>query len=316
MLGRRRRRFARGEPVPLLLCIDVEPDDREIAAGAAATWDGLAGLIAREPPTRARLEAATRGPVSLNWFLRADPQIAATCGDHRHLLRHWAPLWASLAARGDELGIHAHAWREDADGRPVVDHGDPAWVEHCVAISLDAYREELGAIPPSYRGGDRFTSEAVVEQIDAAGVAVDCTVEPGMPATDRLDPGERATGTIPDYTGAPLAPYRPAAGDFLRSVGDGSARRLTVVPLTPGASGTLAAWIEPDEFAEGLRARLARGAPTHLAFAIRSDLAQWDNAWERMLANLEAAIRALGSGGGRFVRASSLAVPPEPVASG
>lgn len=150
----------------------------------------------------------------------------------------------------------------------------------------------------------------MIDRLRAAGVAIDATVEPLQPAVVSLAEGERATGALPDYTAAPEDAYRPAAGSLLEPDADPSAEGPTLVPLTAGAPGTLVPWLEPDEFAAGLEARCARGKPAHLAFAIRTDLGRWDNAWERTLVNLEHAVERVG--GGRFVTASELAASASP----
>jgi len=296
----RRRPFGRRSAarIPILLCVDVEPDAREV--GDDETWAGVEMTLARAHDARERLQRATGEPARFNWFVRADPQVADVAGDPAWVFRTYADQLAALAGAGDELGLHVHAWRRLGD-RWISDHGDPGWVRECVALGLRTYADALGAPPPSYRGGDHFLSGEVLGQLRAAGVAADLTVEPREPAVIALGAGERATGTLPDFTEAPEDPYRPARGAIIEPGDEDPA----MIPLSAGSAGTLVLWLEPDEFAAGLEARLERTPPLHLAFAIRSDLGRWDNAWERMLANLEHASRRVG--GGRFVTASELA---------
>jgi hypothetical protein len=60
------------------------------------------------------------------------------------------------------------------------------------------------------------------------GVRFDLTVEPGAPANP-LAPGERSTGSMPDFAHAPREPYRPSTSDYL--VPDhGAASDLLLIP--------------------------------------------------------------------------------------
>ena len=299
------RRSRRGR-LPVALCIDAEQDDREVDRADPA-WRGLESLFERLPATRRRLEHLTRAPASLSWFVRADPQVELGNGSAGWALTNYAPAWESLLADGDDVGIHCHAWRWDEPGGEwIADHGDPGWVEHCVDLGLTAYGERFGTPPPCYRGGDRFLSDAIVARLEAEGVGVDATLEPGMPATDGLVDSERGTGSIPDYTTVPRTVYRPSATDFRRPDPDREPG-LRMLPLTPGGGETLYPWTDPEAFRDRLRDRLADRDLTHLAFAIRTDLALYDNAWEVLLENMEAVARLAGRRRIEFVTATEAA---------
>jgi len=307
----RRRLFGRPAraSTPIALCIDVEPDDREVGE---ESWAGVEATFARADETRERLRRATGALARLSWFIRADPQIAEVAGDPAWLHHAFSGPIASAARAGDEIGLHVHAWRRLDDGW-IADHGDDEWVARCVELGLRVHEESRGAAPACYRGGDRFLSAPVVDQLRDAGVAVDVTVEPLQPAVVSLAEGERATGSLPDYSRAPEDAFRPAPGALLEPATHPRADGPALVPLTAGAPGTLVPWLEPDEFEAGLEARCERARPSHLAFAIRSDLGRWDNAWERMLVNLEHAAARVG--GGRFVTAPELAASIVPAAA-
>jgi hypothetical protein len=300
-LGRNRR--AR---IPVALCIDAEADEREVDLERPG-WTGLEQLFDRLPATRRRLERASGAPPRLSWFVRADPQVEVANGSAGWAFSAYRPTWESLIAAGDDVGIHCHAWRrDDRDGGWIADHGDPGWVRRCAELGLGAYREHFGAPPPCYRGGDRFLNDDVVALLERERVGVDATVEPGMPATEKLADDERATGSIPDYTAAPEAVYRPSADDFRRADA-GSGDGLMMLPMTAAGGGTLHPWTDPGEFRERLAARLADGAPGHLAFAIRTDLALYDNAWEVLLENMATVCRLLGRRRAAFATATETA---------
>lgn len=292
--------------MPVLLCVDAEPDSREVELGEPS-WRGFERLLERLPELRARLGALVRGGVRLSWFVRADPQLEVAHGSAAWALERYRDALEGLRCAGDEIALHVHAWRRDEDGW-LVDHGDTAWITRCVRDGLEAYGRVFGSPPASYRGGDRFICEAALSVLETAGVSADVTVEPRMPAIPGLVDEERSTGSVPDFTGAPAHLYRPSRGDFLRP--GPPARALTMIPLTPGGPETLYPWMHPPQFAERLFARVREPDLTHLAFALRSDLALDDRGWETMLANLETVPHVLASAVDRrmrFVRADELA---------
>jgi len=296
----RRRRL------PVVLCVDVEPDTREIELGEQA-WLGFERLLERLPELRRRLGVLVRGGVRISWFVRADPQVEIVHGSAGWAFERFATELETLRRAGDEIALHVHAWRRDKDGW-LVDHGDAQWVTRCVLTGLEAYRSAFGSAPASYRGGDRFITGEVVAMLESAGVSADVTLEPRMPPAAGLTSYERTTGALPDYTRAPTRVYRASREDFLRP--SEPARHLTMIPLTPGGPETLYPWMHPPQFAERLFDRVREPDLTHLAFALRSDLALNDREWEQMLANLEIVPHVLASAADRrmcFVRAEELA---------
>jgi hypothetical protein len=280
-LARARRRLRR--PLPLLLCIDVEPDDRQVDPDDPA-WAGLERCLERVGELRERIAHLAEGPTRLNWEVRADPQIEAVHGHAGWAFDHYAEAWERLRADGDEIGIHAHCWRAEPDGGWFVDHADGEWTERCVASAIAAYRDAFGAPPPSSRGGDRFLSDAIIALLEGRGVAADLTVEPRMPAAPSVGDDARTTGSLPDYREAPEVAYHPSAENFLVP-GHGEVRLLEL-PLTSGGPEVLYPWMDAQQFSQRLHERLAEPV-THLAFAIRSDLALDDAAWELAVSNLE-----------------------------
>jgi hypothetical protein len=205
---------------PCVLTIDVEPTYREVDPAQDAEWLGLAETVDAFAELRRRLgERADRAgrPVSLTWFLRADPQIAHAHGSAAWGMSRYRPVFEALRPGGDTLGLHVHAfrWLED-QRRWLVDHADAAWVEHSIALGWEAFRDTWGVAPTCFRFGDRFLSNRVVRQLAALGVAIDLTVESGAAAIEQVKLGEGSTGSIPDYRSAPRRPYRPSRRDFRR----------------------------------------------------------------------------------------------------
>lgn len=281
----------------MVLCVDVEPDARDVGL-ADPSWGGFERLLERMAVLREHL-AGLGAPPRLTWFVRADEQVQDAHGDAGWAFERFAAELAGLRAHGDEIALHVHAWRRQGE-QWIADHGDSRWVARCVARGLDAYRRAFGQPPRSYRGGDRFLSEQVLELLEQAGVAAEATVEPRMPGAAGIVDGERATGSLPDYRRAPAHLYRPRRGDFLDS--SPPSRALTMIPLTPGGPETLYPWMHPPQFAERLYARALEPDLTHLAFALRSDLALDDEGWARTVENVNVLPHVIASALDRRVR--------------
>lgn len=258
--------------IPVVVCIDVEPDARKVGSDAP-DWLGVDATAAIVDRWRERLGGATGHDARFSWFWRADPQIAETYGDPAWGLRRYREIFEDTESRGDAHGVHAHTWRRLAstDGW-IQDSADAAWVERCIDMSLATFREEAGYRCVITRLGDRALDSVVYRRLAHHGVRVDLSVEPGEPPSE-----VETTAPSPDYAEAPTRPYRPRRDDVARArrvargpvllplsatVGDspagGDVRLRTVYPWLPNAP-TLAADL------------LDRRAP-YLAFAVRSDI--------------------------------------------
>jgi hypothetical protein len=100
--------------IAVLVCIDVEPDEREIHAMVPKDWDGFEKTVEFFNALRPRLIRATNSPVRFCWFLRMDPQIGQTYGDPLWAARRYRAVIDQLKASGDAFGVHTHAWRWDS----------------------------------------------------------------------------------------------------------------------------------------------------------------------------------------------------------
>ena len=235
---------------------------------AAAGFEKLFPLV---PAMRDRLESASGQSTAFTWCLRIDPQIAEIYGSSTWLADHYERELTELRGAGDEFGLHPHSWRWQ--GRWVSDAGDPDWVSHCIDVGLDGYRKAFGQPCRVHKHWDNFMSTAVARQLDEAGVAVDLSIVPGMPAARSLSPVEETTGWLPDTRTVPSHVYRPACDDF--RLPDRTRREgLVMMPETAGVSlafhpvegrvmptgcyEPLVLWLEPERFREMLHVRLAR----------------------------------------------------------
>lgn len=216
------------EPVPFVLCFDVEPDEIEVSPGARP-WLGFERMVERSKEWREAFAAATGRPVRFGWYLRMDPQIAQTHGSACWAVDRYGAVLDRLRAQGDVIGLHPHDWRwSPSPGRWVADHGDAEWIDDCVRMSYDAYRSAFGEACRAQRFGDRFLSARAIRLAGELGALYDLTVEPGARSVTSMHPGTAATGRTADMTRCPLEPYRPNRGDPLLP-GDGT---VWMVPLT------------------------------------------------------------------------------------
>ena len=117
-------------PVPVLFCIDVEPDGHVFPLADPSPWRGFEVLLARFTSLRARLEDLIGEAVAFGWSLRMDPQIILGYGSGTYVVDRYAAQFEELIAAGDELGIHPHAWRWNGrEDRWISDHVDQSWLD-------------------------------------------------------------------------------------------------------------------------------------------------------------------------------------------
>ena len=282
--------------IPVIMCIDLEPDERIVDRNDRVPWTGLE--LSHEFFSRIRpvLAAATGSPVHYSWFLRMDPQVAESYGSAAWPVFHYSRYIEDFASSGDEIGLHTHAWRWDQGHSSwVADHGNPGWVDYCVRLSFDSFREAMGRNCISFRFGDRWMSNNTMELIESLGALFDLTLEPGHGATPFHAIDELYTGSIPDYTGVPRLPYRPSRSDF-RKPDPSRQHGLWAIPVSSGHvvrpvgplrrlyrmifygireqryPMTLGMWHDPRDF-YAIMDRLLRTAQVpYLALVVRSDL--------------------------------------------
>jgi hypothetical protein len=289
-----------GRVVPVILCIDVEPDPRLVSRQNPEPWVGyehtqryLAGL-------RPRLEARTGSPARFAWFLRMDPQVAEPYGNAAWVVERYRTHLEDVARVGDELGLHPHPYRWlEREGTWLHDFANQDWVEHCLRTSMESFAASLGRPCLLTRFGDRWLNTDTVNLAERLGIRLDLTVEPGTPAQPSPNPSELASGPLPDYRRVPRTPYTPSTEDFRRPARS-STRTIRMIPLTSGHRRLSRRqpldflrrcldnglrywpqdtplymwnrWSPPDTFDRMLDRALAAQRRPYLAFAIRTNL--------------------------------------------
>jgi hypothetical protein len=220
--------------IPILICIDVEPNERKVDPLVAADWTGFEKSCEFFNELRPRLEVATGSPVHFSWFLRMDPQVAQTYGSPHWVVNRYPRLIEELAAAGDEIGLHSHAnkWDESLQNW-FADYGNQEWIDHCLHSSFEAFQTSLDRECKSFRFGDHWMNNQTIDLLENLGVRFDLTAEFGAPATQM--PGEIFTGAYPDYTRIPQVPYHPRKDDFTKR-GFWQKRDLWIIPISAGGT--------------------------------------------------------------------------------
>lgn len=214
--------------IPVLLCIDVEPDDRQIDPVAQVDWFGFERAVPLIEQLRPRLEAATGRRVRVSWFLRLDPQIAHVYGDPGWAADRYRGTFDALRLVGDELGIHLHPWQWDHEASVWMQNfADQSWVTHCVETAFATFEREFAIPCRAFRFGDRWMNDETIALVESLGATSDSTIEPGRVGTETP---EQYTGTFPDYSDVPRFPYRPSRLDF-RSPKPEPLLSLVVIPV-------------------------------------------------------------------------------------
>jgi hypothetical protein len=217
------------EKLPIVICIDVEPEERAINPRVAADWVGFEKTFEFFEELRPQLQDATGSPVHFSWGVRMDPQIAHVYGNPAWAVARYGRLFDRLAASGDDIGLHVHPWRWDEGfGEWIADMGNQEWVDSCVRMGFEAFEESLHRPCLSFRFGDRWINHATVGLVERLGARYELTIEPGR--TTLLVP-EAHTGCAPDFSLAPRLPYHPSKTNFIES-SDSSSRSFWALPLT------------------------------------------------------------------------------------
>jgi hypothetical protein len=220
-----------GEPLPIVLCVDVEPDLRVVDPARPVDWLGFERSVEDLAAFRSRFENATGRPARFAWFLRMDTQIEEVYGAAEWVAIRYAPLVRAVEAAGDAIGLHVHPWLWDGRaGAWVVDYADWRWGARCVRTAFAAFARHFGRPCRAVRFGDRWLSDRLLALAERLGARVDLTAEPGR-IHDRLP--ETVVGTSPDFSATPRRPYRPSRWRHQRP-GRWFPRRLWMLPLGTG----------------------------------------------------------------------------------
>src|ERR1051325_8054506 len=229
--------------IPVITCIDVEPDERSIAPNLQKDWTGFELTYEFFNQLRQRLEEATGSPAHFSWFFRMDPQIEHTYGTAAWVVRRYASLVEKIKSAGDALGLHIHAWRWDETlCKWILDLADQRWLNHCVQLGFESFRSSLNQPCLYFRLGDHWMNHSTLALVDKLGARFDLTLEPGQKDSQVK---EFFTGSFLDCSQLPQYPYHPSKSDFRRP-SSLLRRKLWVIPLSAGSTDWLPEPLNPD----------------------------------------------------------------------
>jgi hypothetical protein len=288
--------MASSPPIPTVLRIDVEPDERQPQAGERS-WNGFLAMFDMVETLRGRLSDVTNHPVRPIWLTRLDPDIERAFGRTDFPVRWHEDLFDRIVERSDGLGIHVHALRWNAEKAVVFsDLADEKWIVECLQVAASTFQNCFGRPPQIMSFGGYLMRDSLLDAAVALGIRADVTVEPGLPAKHQdVSLGAYSTAPSGDFVRCPRLPYYPSRRSFdipATSVDD--VRPLLMVPLISGDTSPILKrlyrrfvsreppkyyeplnpwkmWPSPQRFWD-LAQRVADELPTaYLAFALRTE---------------------------------------------
>jgi hypothetical protein len=249
--------------IPVVVSIDVEPDDFFIDRNSQPAWNGYESIHDFLSEFRAGLASASGSAVHFSWFFRMDPQIAETYGSAMWAFIHYRDRVEKSRDQGDEIGLHTHAyrWSDDLDDW-IVDHGNRDWINHCVSSSLDAFRQATGHHCESFRFGDGWLNAETLRLLEDSGVRFDLTLEPERAGRQTWHPDRHFTGSLPDWSGIPQIPYRASSADFRKS-DLARTNGMWLIPVSSGRAQTvkISVWHRCKHFFHGRKNGAEQGYP-------------------------------------------------------
>jgi hypothetical protein len=274
-----------GRKVPIILCIDVEPDGMFIDRTRKVPWVGYEKAFVFFGHMRRIMASGTSSEVHLSWFYRMDPQVSETYGSGQWPVSHYSSFADELQKRGDAFGLHTHFYRfSSARNDWIIDNADEQWVDHCIRSSWEAFKGALGRSCDSHRFGDRLVTDFALHVIEEMGIRFDLSVEPEFNEVLPDFIRERMTGPIPKMTGVPKEPYRPSRTDF-RKPDPGRKNGVWIIPLTTGKVRTkpkrllsprrlfsLHLGLEPQWFQAAANKVFTRSPKPYLGLVLKTDM--------------------------------------------
>ncbi len=280
-------------PIPVIMIIDVEPDGFFVSRDEPVPWAGYETVHQVFHAFRPLWSAKTGAPVHYSWYFRMDPQVAKVYGSAAWVATYYAKFMDDYVAAGDELGLHTHAYRwDEALDSWVVDHGNQPWIHFCVQTSFTAFYQAFGRQCDSFRFGDRWMNNETIALVESLGARFDLTLEPGQAAALAGFPDKPFTGSLPDYTGVPRAPFQRSERDY-RKPDPGRHDGIWMIPLSTVAANdstvllrlwnrlvrdersdccTLNLALDPTSLVPAIDRALSSSNSPYLVFVIRSDI--------------------------------------------
>ncbi len=218
--------------IPVILNIDVEPDEFSVDRADPKPWTGFEFCYEYFKELRSRFEEVTGHPVHFNWMIRMDPQIEIAYGSAAWAADRYADILAEYRSEGDNVGLHVHTytWSTSLDSW-LDDCDNPEWVAHCLGSSMDAYKQAFGETCKTLRYGSFWVSTEALNLAEQLGIKYDLTLEPGLLSRKLAEEIPRS-GRNPSYCRVPRHPYVPSKTDFRKLSNSADERSIVLIPLT------------------------------------------------------------------------------------
>lgn len=224
-------------PLPVIVCIDVEPDGPVTGRDCQPPWRGYEKARDFFSGMRPQIKAATGSSAHFSWFYRMDPQIAGIYGSGDWPVSAYPQYVREFEHSGDAIGLHTHLYRFETERSIWLnDNADPDWVRHCIDFSWRCFDKALNRCACLHRFGDRFLDSTALAALERAGCRCDLTPEPGFAEQPGSELAQLTTGALPDMRGVPHQPYRPSAHCFKQPAASGQGG-LWLLPLSTGLAG-------------------------------------------------------------------------------
>jgi len=222
------------QEIPIIMCVDVEPDDFFLDRSKPLPWKGYEKCYEIFPELRSMLEAGTGSPVHFNWFYRMDPQVAETYGSPDWVIRNYPRFIETFIKAGDELGLHQHGYRwEENAHKWIVDHGNQKWIDHCIEMGFETFKRLFSKTCKSFRFGASWINGPSLNTIEKLGGEFDLSIEPNYKPNSIFHETEVYTGRYENFDHIPRHPYRRSKNDF-RKEDKSAVNGLFIIPLSTG----------------------------------------------------------------------------------
>jgi hypothetical protein len=238
------RESYRDPKTPIIVCIDVEPDEPACNPNERKDWLGFEETWKCFKHLRPSLALAVQSHVRFNWYLRMDPQVTRIYGSANWAVTRYSEFFDEMHVAGDDIGLHPHARRwNDSQQEWISDFANQDWIDHCVLQSFDNFERQFKRPCRDFRFGDRWMNNRTISFIERLGAQFDLTIEPGRKSEDMA---ETFTGSFPDYTSAPRHHYRPSKPDFLTPGSILTRRKIWLIPVATANVNWAVAPLPPE----------------------------------------------------------------------
>ena len=210
---------------PIVVCMDVEPDDSSITCDQPVSWKGFEIAAELFSTLRPLLAAATGAAIHYTWMLARDECQLDVSGSSHSLLRQYDSQIRNYMLEGDELGI-VEVCPIGKGGATVQDDGKDCLTEDRLEKSFAAFCALLGKKCELFRVADGWLSNKLVQELERLNTRFDFSLQAGKRRGYDCDPLRHSSRL-------PLMPYRPATEDFMTA--DASRTEgLWIIPLSAG----------------------------------------------------------------------------------